>query len=111
MAVKCPKCHSENSETKQFCGDCGTPLPSSKVIRPEVTETFQTSIKELTTGSTFAGRYQVIEELGHGGMGRVYKVQDTDIKEKVALKLLRPEITLDKETIERFSNELKLARR
>ncbi|TFG42986.1 MAG: serine/threonine protein kinase [Syntrophobacterales bacterium] len=62
-------------------------------------------------GSTFAGRYQVIEELGHGGMGRVYKVQDTDIKEKVALKVLRPEITLDKETVERFSNELKLARK
>jgi serine/threonine protein kinase/predicted Zn-dependent protease len=76
-----------------------------------MTETLQTPVRELTTGSTFAGRYQVIEELGHGGMGRVYKVQDTDIKEKVALKLIRPEISLDKETVERFSNELKLARR
>jgi serine/threonine protein kinase/Tfp pilus assembly protein PilF len=76
-----------------------------------MTETLQTPVRELTTGSTFAGRYQVIEELGHGGMGRVYKVQDTDIKEKVALKLLRPEITLDKEAVERFSNELKLARK
>jgi tRNA A-37 threonylcarbamoyl transferase component Bud32/tetratricopeptide (TPR) repeat protein/TolB-like protein len=76
-----------------------------------MTETLQTPVRELTTGSTFASRYQVIEELGHGGMGRVYKVQDTDIKEKIALKLLRPEITLDKEAIERFSNELKLARK
>ena len=76
-----------------------------------MTETLQAPVRELTTGSTFAGHYQVIEELGHGGMGRVYKVQDTDIKEKVALKLLRPEISLDKETIERFSNELKLARK
>ncbi len=76
-----------------------------------MTETLQTPVHELTTGSTFAGRYQVIEELGHGGMGRVYKVQDTDIKERVALKLLRPEITLDKEAVERFSNELKLARK
>jgi len=75
------------------------------------TETFQTPVKELTTGSTFAGRYQIIEELGHGGMGKVYKVFDTDIKEKIALKLLRPEIALDKETVERFSNELKLARK
>jgi serine/threonine protein kinase/tetratricopeptide (TPR) repeat protein len=70
----------------------------------------QTPIKELTTGSTFAGRYQVIEELGHGGMGRVYKVFDTKIKEKVALKLIKPEVASDKETIERFSNELRLAR-
>jgi serine/threonine protein kinase/Flp pilus assembly protein TadD len=76
-----------------------------------MTETLQTPVHELTTGSTFAGRYQVIEELGHGGMGRVYKVHDTEIKEKVALKLLRPEIVLDKDAVERFSNELKLARK
>jgi serine/threonine protein kinase/Tfp pilus assembly protein PilF len=76
-----------------------------------MTETLETPVRELTTGTSFAGRYQIIEELGHGGMGRVYKVFDTDIKEKIALKLLRPEIALDKETIERFSNELKLARK
>jgi serine/threonine protein kinase/Tfp pilus assembly protein PilF len=75
-----------------------------------MTETLQTPVRELTTGSTFAGRYQVIEELGHGGMGRVYKVFDTKIKEKVALKLIKPEVASDKETIERFSNELRLAR-
>ena len=71
----------------------------------------QTPIKELTTGSTFAGRYQVIEELGHGGMGKVYKVFDTKIKEKVALKLIKPEIASDEDTIERFNNEIRLARR
>jgi len=111
VTVKCPKCQTENPETKQFCGDCGTQLPSSKDIRPEVTETLQTPIKELTTGSTFAGRYQIIEELGKGGMGRVYKVYDTEIKEKIALKLLKPEIGVDHETIERFRNELKFARK
>jgi serine/threonine protein kinase len=111
MAIKCPKCQAENPETKQFCADCGTQLSSSRDIHPGVTETLQTPVKELTTGSTFAGRYQIIEELGKGGMGRVYKVFDTDIKEKVALKLLKPEIASDKETIERFSNELKYARK
>jgi len=53
------------------------------------TKTFQTPIKELTTGSTFAGRYQVIEELGHGGMGRVYKVFDTDIKDVIRHPVFR----------------------
>ena len=76
-----------------------------------MTETLQTPVRELTTGSTFAGRYQVIEELGKGGMGRVYKVFDTKIKEKVALKLIKPEIASDKETTERFGNELRLARK
>ena len=53
----------------------------------------------------------MIEELGKGGLGRVYKVFDKKIKEKVALKLLRPEISSDEETVERFSNELKYARK
>jgi serine/threonine protein kinase len=111
VAITCPKCHFGNPDDTAFCGKCATPLPSSKEFPASQTETIETSIKELTTGSSFAGRYQVIEELGHGGMGKVYKVFDTDIKEKIALKLLRPEIALDKETIERFSNELKLARK
>ena len=111
MAIKCPKCHSENPETKQYCADCGTPLPQPQSHPPVMTETLQTPVRDLTTGSTFAGRYQVIEELGKGGMGKVYKVFDTKIKEKVALKLIRPEIASDKDTIERFSNELRLARR
>jgi serine/threonine protein kinase/Tfp pilus assembly protein PilF len=111
VAIKCPKCHSENPETKQFCADCGTQLPPSKNIYVEFTETLQTSVQELTTGSTFAGRYQIIEELGKGGMGKVYRVLDKKLNEEVALKLIKPEISSDKETIQRFSNELKLARK
>ena len=109
MANKCPKCQTNNPETATFCADCGTNLTLSKDIK--VTETLETPKEELTTGSTFAGRYQIIEELGKGGMGKVYKAQDTDLKEKVAIKLLKPEIAADKKTIERFRNELKFARK
>jgi serine/threonine protein kinase len=111
LANNCPTCLSDNPETSRFCAGCGTQLPTPQDHPTVVTEILQAPIRELTAGSTFAGRYQIIEELGHGGMGKVYKVQDTDINEKVALKLLRPEITLDKEAVERFSNELKLARK
>ena len=44
-------------------------------------------------------------------MGKVYKSQDTEIKEKVGIKLIKPEISADKSTIERFQNELKFARK
>ncbi len=111
MATKCPKCHSENPDKASFCADCGTQLTPSKGIHLDITETLQTPIKELTTGSTFANRYQIIEELGKGGMGKVYRVLDKKLKEEVALKLVKPEIASDKETIERFGNELKLARK
>ncbi len=108
--MKCPKCRSENPETSSFCADCGTQLPASEEISAP-TKTIEAPKKELTTGSTFAERYQIIEELGKGGMGKVYKVLDTKINEKIALKLLKPEIASDKKTIERFSNELKFARK
>jgi serine/threonine protein kinase len=108
MSKKCPKCNSDNPGTATFCADCGTQLPSIEDI--EVTETMETPKEELTTGSTFAGRYQIIEELGKGGMGRVYKVLDKEVNAKVALKLIKPEIASDKKTIERFRNELKVAR-
>jgi serine/threonine protein kinase len=44
-------------------------------------------------------------------MGKVYRAEDKKIKEEVALKLIKPEIASDKKTIERFSNELKMARK
>ncbi|NIM90238.1 MAG: protein kinase [Candidatus Aminicenantes bacterium] len=110
MGIKCPKCQTDNPETASFCADCGTQLILSEEISAP-TETLEAAKEELTTGSTFAGRYQIIEELGKGGMGKVYKAHDTDLKEKIAIKLLKPEIASDKKTIERFRNELKFARK
>jgi len=111
MAVKCPKCDFDNTSDSKYCKECGTQLPPSEEISVSQTKTLETPIEELTTGSTFAGRYQIIEELGKGGMGKVYKANDTDIKEKVAIKLIKPEISTNKKTIERFQNELKFARK
>jgi len=109
MGKECPKCHFENPDDSKFCKECGTQIIPLEEIT--VTETLETPKEELTTGSTFAGRYQIIEELGKGGMGKVYRVLDKELKEEVALKLIKPEIASDKKTLERFSNELKLARK
>jgi serine/threonine protein kinase len=109
--MKCPKCQFENPDDVHFCSNCGTQILPPKEKAISQTETLRTPMRELTIGSTFAGRYQIIEELGRGGMGILYKVIDKRIEEKVALKLLRPEIASDKKTIERFQNELKFARK
>jgi len=109
--MKCPSCQTENHADSKFCKECATPLPSRKISDVLLTETLKQPVRELAAGTTFAGRYQIIEELGKGGMGRVYKALDTKVKEKVALKLIRPEIAIDRETLDRFGNELKFARR
>jgi len=111
VTIKCPKCQSDNTDTARFCSNCATPLPFPEDISAAPTKTLQIPIKGLFRGKTFADRYEVIEELGEGGMGKVYRVEDKKIKEEVALKLIKPEIAADKRTIERFSNELKFSRR
>ena len=111
MAIKCPQCQFENPKDTVYCGKCATPLKASEEIPNKHTDTLQAPIQELTRGSSFADRYEVIEEVGKGGMGKVYKVFDTRINEKIALKLIKPEISSDKKTIERFSNELRFARK
>jgi len=108
VAVKCPKCDTDNPSDSKYCKECAAPLPSREV---SVTETLETPTEELTRGTIFASRYEIIEELGKGGMGKVYRVEDKKIKEEVALKLIKPEIASDKKTIERFRSELKIARK
>ena len=68
--------------------------------------------RSLAPGSLFAGRYAVEEVLGRGGMGVVYRALDRQLGERVAIKVLRPELTeLNPTVLDRFKQELRLARR
>ncbi len=108
--MKCPKCNSDIGDDSKFCKECGTNITHTKDVQASVTMTFETPVEALIRGTLFANRYEIIEELGKGGMGKVYRAEDTKIKQEIAIKFIRQEISSDKRTIQRFSNELKSAR-
>ncbi len=109
--MECPNCYFENPEDSHFCNKCATPLPSAGEISVSATKTIERKTDELARGTTFVSRYEVIEELGKGGMGNVYRVFDKKLDEEVALKIIKPEIAYNGDSIDRFSNELKFARK
>ncbi len=66
----------------------------------------------LVPGARFAGRYEVKEILGEGGMGTVFKAVDTELGEVIAIKTLKGDfLQQDPTALERFKSEIRLARR
>src|SRR5438067_6323697 len=62
-------------------------------------------------GQTLAGRYDVLELIGTGGMGAVYRARDRELDELVALKVIRADLAEVPEIASRFRQEVKLARK
>jgi serine/threonine protein kinase/Tol biopolymer transport system component len=106
--MKCPRCRHENPDSTKFCGECGAHLPPPAEARPSFPETREASSEELAAGSLLAGRYRVIGELGRGGMGKVYRAEDTGLSRPVAIKVLPREFSGDPKSLARFDREAKL---
>lgn len=64
----------------------------------------------LRPGAVLAGRYEILQLLGEGGMGAVYKARDTELDRLVAIKVIRPELASSPQMLQRFKQELVVAR-
>ena len=129
--MECPVCATQNADAASLCANCHTPLPeldSQETLNDAGTlvddwsaasasKASKSSIApstggtgELTPGTVLGGRYEVLQLLGRGGMGAVYKAHDKELDRTVALKLIRPDLARNPEMVRRFKQELILAR-
>lgn len=107
--MKCPRCQADVSDDSRFCGKCGASLHPSDEVFLSHTRTILKPIEERSSGTLLAGKYTILEVVGRGGMGIVYKAEDTNLKRDIALKFLPPELIRDAEARERFVLEARAA--
>ncbi|MEN6310542.1 MAG: protein kinase, partial [Acidobacteriota bacterium] len=107
--MECPKCHAENKEDSHFCGNCAAPLGKPGPEKASLTKTLETPVHVLKAGSLIAGKYRILEEIGRGGMGIVYKAEDIQLKRTAALKFMSPDSTAVPSRAKRFAQEAQTA--
>ena len=84
-----------------------TPAPGRPA--PRVQPRVQKNVSMLEPGQLLGQRYEVLQILGEGGMGAVYKARDIELNRMVALKVIRPDLAGNQAIIDRFKQELLLA--
>src|SRR5262249_32458396 len=96
----CPACRASYDATARFCPRCGANLQAEEPSGPTEAEEVDTLI-----GRLIDGRYRVIERIGTGGMGAVYKVEHQRMGKLAAMKVLHRDLARDHEVMKRFRRE------
>src|SRR3982751_4452437 len=102
----CSRCGSEITGKSKFCPSCGLDLMATTPVHAIATGVLQ----ELDlVRESLAAEYDIIEELGRGGMAMVYRAKDRQLEREVAVKVLPFSLAFDTEFVERFQREARTA--
>jgi serine/threonine protein kinase/predicted Zn-dependent protease len=110
--MKCPSCQSENPADSRYCSRCGSAIEetSPTLSYTPAEEAAISKALRFNPGEKFGERYTIIEEIGEGGMGRVYKAADHELGITVVLKMIRPDLSSRPHMVEQFRKETLLGR-
>jgi eukaryotic-like serine/threonine-protein kinase len=111
---RCPRCQTTYAAPARFCVKDGSPLVEADRQSPERAEPVKEADPPFLitlSGQVLDARYRVGPRLGEGGMSYVYRAQDIETGQQVALKILLPRLSRDPSSIERLRREASLAMR
>jgi len=109
--MKCKSCGAENPGDAVYCKECGAAVnPEQKTMVLDGGTRVMGETLSFSPGEFFGDRYQIIEEIGQGGMGTVFKARDKELDIVVALKMIKPKLGSQPDIVQRFKRELLLAR-
>jgi hypothetical protein len=97
---QCPQCQSACEETHKFCPTCGFPV-AKVAVQPD----------DPLVGRTLPGGYVILDLVGIGGMGRVYRAEQTNLGRTVAVKIIHPHLVGEENAAARFITEARAASR
>jgi serine/threonine-protein kinase len=103
--LKCPACGRVSGFDVRFCATCGFRFKQDDDGTEGTRKRDTRDQADPLVGRTIADRYQIVELIGRGGMGVVYRVEHTRIAKAMAMKLLHGELARDKEVVRRFRRE------
>ena len=122
--MRCQSCQEVLADDAQFCGNCGlstagdprkvsTQLDVQQVTNhdgdPRTTDDRYAQPSDPRVGLILDSKYKLLESLGQGGMGSVFRAQRLHIGDEVAVKLLHHDLVREKQALERFRREARTA--